>query len=200
MANRLILIFILILCLALFATQWGQQIRRVSHGKHQPLTKLEAVGNWGLIVMACLAIIGICVSNHHPAPAHHQAVAQSKTIKHQKTTSKQSSSAATSSSSSASSSSAASSSQQQGVQSNNNAPGPEVKQAQLNQGKAIINFTVPANNQLQIVEGDNGNVLQTFTPQGKQSTVNYTFTKEGNYYLILTQGQQVKTTAYNISK
>lgn len=84
---------------------------------------------------------------------------------------------------------------------NVNTPAPAAQHLKLDQqGHANISYDVPAQTQFQIVEGDNGNVLKTIAPQPQVKTVSYTFSKAGNYYLIVTKNQQAKTAVVNVTQ
>lgn len=181
----------------LFLVQWIRQTRHALHGETRPLAKTHPTLNWCLLLMAILAGAGAGVNNMQTEAATSQAT-ESSSVKAQR--------AARASSSSASASSAAeeaaANNNRQGEQKTDELPTPDHQNIKLDQNSRAVlnNFAVPAKNQLQIIDAGSGNVLQTFSAQPNAGAVNYTFTKVGNYYLILTDGQQTKTIVINVSR
>ncbi|MGM9907550.1 hypothetical protein [Limosilactobacillus sp.] len=189
MNYQIILLCVAIVCLLLFIIQWFRQARHILHGGTRPLTWNHPALNWCLLVVAVLAFSGVGVAHTKTAVAPRQVT-------------KVSSSKAQRASSSSSSQPAQANPNRQGTQQQGNLPAPEHQNLKLDQnGHAVLNnFAVPAKNQLQIIDAGSGNVLQTFPGQSAAGTVSYTFTKEGNYYLILTDGEQTKTVAVSVSR
>ena len=175
MNYQILLLCVAIVCLLLFLMQWFRQAWHILHGGTQPLTWNHPALNWCLLIVAVLAVAGMgVVHTKTEAATSSFQPAQSK----------------------------AANTNRQGTQQQGDLPAPDHQDLKLDQnGHAVLNnFAVPAKNQLQIIDAGNGNVLQTFPGQAAAGTVNYTFTKEGNYYLILTDGQQTKTIAVSVSR
>ncbi|MFQ9706630.1 MAG: hypothetical protein ACLRX6_06025 [Limosilactobacillus pontis] len=184
----------------LFLVQWIRQTRHALHGGTRPLAKTHPTLNWCLLLVAILAGAGASVSNMQTEAATSQA-AESSSVKAQRAA-RASSSSASSASASSVAKEAAANNNRQGEQKMDELPTPDHQNIKLDQnGRAVLNnFAVPAKNQLQIIDAGSGNVLQTFSAQPNAGAVNYTFTKVGNYYLILTDGQQTKTIVLNVSR
>lgn len=193
MNYRIILLSVASVCLLLFLIQWFRQARHILHGGTRPLTWNHPVLNWCLLVVAVLAFAGMGVVNMKTEAA---------TSKIAKTSSSEARPASSSSQPKQQAKPQAANPNRQGEQSQDNLPAPEHQDLKLDQNSHAVlnNFAVPAKNQLQIIDAGSGNVLQTFPSQPAAGTVNYTFTKEGNYYLILTDGEQTKTVAVSVSR
>ena len=193
MNYRIILLSVASVCLLLFLIQWFRQARHILHGGTRPLTWNHPVLNWCLLVVAVLAFAGMGVVNMKTEAA---------TSKIAKTSSSKARPASSSSQPKRQTKPQAANPNRQGEQSQDNLPAPEHQDLKLDQNShAVLNdFAVPAKNQLQIIDAGSGNVLQTFPSQPAAGKVNYTFTKEGNYYLILTDGEKAKTVAVSVSR
>lgn len=193
MNYQMILLCVAIVCLLLFLIQWFRQARHILHGGTRPLTWNHPVLNWCLLVVAVLAFAGMGVVNMKTEAATSQVA---------KTASSKARSASSSFQPKQQAKPQAANPNRQGEQSQDNLPAPEHQDLKLDQNSHAVlnNFTVPAKNQLQIIDAGSGNVLQTFPSQPAAGKVNYTFTKEGNYYLILTNGEQTKTVAVSVSR
>lgn len=191
MNYQILLLCVAIVCLLLFLMQWFRQAWHILHGGTQPLTWNHPALNWCLLIVAVLAVAGMGVV-HTKTEAATSQVAKTSSSKVRRAAS----------SSSQPVQSKAANTNRQGTQQQGDLPAPDHQALKLDQnGHAVLNnFAVPAKNQLQIIDAGNGNVLQTFPGQAAAGTVNYTFTKEGNYYLILTDGQQTKTIAVSVSR
>lgn len=183
------------LCVLLFLVQWIRQARHALHGGTRPLAQTHPVLNWCLLLVAVLAGAGGSISNTQTEAATSQA-AQSSSIKARRTERGSSSSVAKQTMANTTNNN------RQGEQKPTKQPAPDRQSIRLDQnGRAALNnFAVPAKNQLQVIDAGSGNVLQTFPGQPNAGAVNYTFTRAGNYYLVLTDGQQTKTIVVNVSR
>lgn len=191
--HQTILICILLISILLFLVQWFRQSRHIFRGGRQPLAVTNVFINWGLLILAIFAGVSLSTSGFH-AEAE-SGTGQQQTSSSQKKIVKKTSAA----SAKVSSNSASSTTTQQGKQLAADQAAPAKQIVSLNGGKAAMNFNVPAQTQFQIVDAGTGNVLQTFAPQQGVTTVSYTFTKAGNYYLIVTKGQQAKTMTVTVN-
>ncbi|MGN1280214.1 MAG: hypothetical protein ACI4T4_05930 [Limosilactobacillus sp.] len=192
MNYQIILLCVAIVCLLLFLIQWFRQARHILHGGTRPLAWNHPALNWCLLLVAVLAVAGMGVVRTKPADTTSQVERTSSSkVKQRSSSSSQPKPAKPQ----------PANSNRQGTQ-QGNPPAPEHQDLKLDQnGHAVLNnFAVPAKNQLQIIDAGSGNVLQTFPGQPAAGTVNYTFTKAGNYYLILTDGEQTKTIAVGVSR
>lgn len=183
--RQTIMLGVLVAAILLFLIQWFRQVRHILRGGQRPLALTNVFVNWGLIILAVLAGVGLLNSGFQAEakPAARSTVTSSSTAKRSSTRAN-SSSVKT----------------QKGEQVAADQPAPTHKTVRLANGKALVNFNVPAQTQFQVVAADSGNVLRTFTPQQSSTTVSYTFTKAGNYYLIVTKGQQAKTVTVTINQ
>lgn len=179
MSSQLILIVVLAVCSGLFVIQWIRQAYRIAHGQYRPFSKAGIAADWLLIIAAVFSGAGLFLPGvRAEADSPQKVVATRKTHETHETheTQKHTDLAV-------------------------DAPAPAAQHIKLDQqGHANISYDVPAQTQFQIVEGDNGNVLETIAPQPQVKTVNYTFSKAGNYYLIVTKDQQAKTAVVNVTQ
>lgn len=175
MSSQLILIVVLAVCSGLFIIQWVRQAYRIAHGQYRPFSKAGIAADWLLIIAAVFSGAGLFLPG-----VRAEADSPQKVVATHKTTHK-----------------APAAHADLAV----DAPAPAAQHIKLDQqGHANISYDVPAQTQFQIVEGDNGNVLETIAPQPQVKTVNYTFSKAGNYYLIVTKDQQAKTAVVNVTQ
>lgn len=195
MNYQLILGCLLAVCIILFLIQWFRQTRHALRGATSPLKRPHAALNWCLLIVAALSVGGLTTTNIKTEAVASRQAAESSSEKAQPVKT-------ASSAQPEKSKPVAANNNRQGEQGQDNPPAPEHQQLKLDQNSraALNNFAVPAQNQLQIVDAGSGNVLQTFPAQQNAGTVSYTFTKEGNYYLILTKGEQTKTVAVNVGR
>ena len=200
MNYQLVLIGLVVLCVLLFLIQWFRQVRHALRGATRPL-RTHAFFNWCLLIVAVLAGAGVGASaNIDTEAAAGRQVAESSSAKPQQQSSRRAKQP-TSSSQAEQSKAVAVNNNRQGSQDQSKPAPLEKQQLKLDQnGHATNNFPVPAKNQLQIVDAATGDVLQTFPGQPDAGTVNYTFNKEGNYYLIYTDGTLAKTTVVTVSR
>ncbi|WP_267202372.1 hypothetical protein [Limosilactobacillus kribbianus] len=183
-----ILLSVLVLSVLVFLIQWVRQSRHIFHGGRRHLTLDNIFVNWGVLIIAILAGIGLSTSGFH---------AQAEAEPHQTTV--KSSSSSSSSAPKKTSSSTSHQDVRKAEQVSADQSAPISRTVKLNNNQAAVNFNVPAQTQFQIVDAGSGNVLHTFVPQSAATTVSYTFTKAGNYYLLVTKGDKSKTVTLTVN-
>lgn len=189
---------LVVLCTLLFLFQWFRQIRHALHGGSRPLRTHVGL-NWCLLVVALLAGGGLTLTDVQTEAAADQQAADASSVKARQSAVRHA--RAISNSRAEKSKAVVAKGNRQGQQPQNNQPIAGHHQFKLDQGgHAIVNFIVPAQTQLQVVDAGDGSVFQTFPAQPGAGSVSYTFTREGNYYLILTKGQQAKTVTVTITR